>query len=72
MKIAISTLGCKVNQFESQAMEKLFKESGCEIVPASSQADAYRINTCSVTAESDRKSRQLIRRFKCNNAIVAV
>lgn len=72
MKVAISTLGCKVNQFESQAMEKLFEESGCEIVPASSQADAYIINTCSVTAESDRKSRQLIRRFKNKNAVIAV
>ena len=56
------TLGCKVNQFETETMEGLFRARGYEIVPFEEAAEVYVINTCSVTHLSDRKSRQLIRR----------
>ena len=56
------TLGCKVNQFETETMEGLFRARGYEVVPFEERADVYVINTCSVTHLSDRKSRQLIRR----------
>ena len=74
MKVAIHTLGCKVNQYETQAIEALLKEHGHTIVPFDDAADAYVINTCTVTAVSDRKSRQMIRRAraKSEHAIVAV
>ncbi|GAB4339205.1 MAG: tRNA (N(6)-L-threonylcarbamoyladenosine(37)-C(2))-methylthiotransferase MtaB [Desulfobulbaceae bacterium] len=61
-KIAIATLGCKVNQFESAAFSSAFKEKGCELVPFSARADVYVINTCSVTGKAGQQSRQLIRR----------
>lgn len=66
-KAAIHTLGCKVNQYESEAMAELLKEAGYEIVPFDSTADCYLINTCTVTSLSDRKSRQMIRRAKKRN-----
>lgn len=71
---AFMTLGCKVNQFETETMEGLFKRSGYQTVPFESKADVYVINTCSVTSLSDRKSRQMIRRAVRENpeAIVAV
>ena len=74
MKIAFHTLGCKVNQYESEAMAKLFRERGHEIVGEREFADVYVINTCTVTAVADRKSRQYIRRMKKVNpdSIVAV
>ncbi len=74
MKIAFATLGCKVNQFETQALEILAKERGHEVVAFSECADAYVINTCSVTAVSDKKSRQLIRKTirRANDAVIAV
>ncbi len=74
MKIAFATLGCKVNQFETQALEILAKERGHEVVAFSECADAYVINTCSVTAVSDKKSRQLIRKTirRAGNALIAV
>ena len=59
-KIAIYTLGCKVNQYESDSMMDLLKKEGCSIVPFSEYADVYIINTCSVTNMADRKSRQII------------
>ena len=62
MKIAFATLGCKVNQFETQALELCAKERGHEVVSFSEKAEIYVINTCSVTAVSDKKSRQLIRK----------
>jgi threonylcarbamoyladenosine tRNA methylthiotransferase MtaB len=67
-------LGCKVNQFETETMEGLFKKSGYEIVPFEEKADFYVINTCSVTSLGDRKSRQIIRRAQRTNenAIIAV
>lgn len=73
MKYTILTLGCKVNQFETQAMETMLAERGFE--PAEKgEADLVIVNTCAVTAESGRKSRQAIRRLKNENegALVAV
>ncbi|EOD00803.1 tRNA (N(6)-L-threonylcarbamoyladenosine(37)-C(2))-methylthiotransferase MtaB [Caldisalinibacter kiritimatiensis] len=63
-KVAFYTLGCKVNQFETQAMVDLFKKKGYEVVDSDEKADVYIINTCTVTNMSDRKSRQFIRRAK--------
>lgn len=63
-KIAIYTLGCKVNQYESDSMMDLLKKEGCSIVSFSEFADVYIINTCSVTNMADRKSRQIIHRAK--------
>ena len=73
MRIAIYTLGCKVNQYETQAMEQELAAQGHELVDFEQAADAYIINTCSVTAVSDKKSRQMIRRAKNRNpaAIIA-
>lgn len=64
MKAAFYTLGCKCNQFETQAMERMFLEHGHEIVPFSALADVYIVNTCTVTALSDKKSRNAARRCK--------
>lgn len=64
MKAAFYTLGCKVNQYETQAMTGSFAKAGYEIVPFDSLADVYIVNTCSVTAVSDKKSRQMLRRCK--------
>ena len=74
MKVAIYTLGCKVNQYETQAMEQELRRRGHELVPFEGQADAYVVNTCSVTAVSDKKSRQMIARARktCPEAVVAV
>lgn len=74
MKIAFYTLGCKANQFDTQAMETLARLRGHSIVSFEEEADAYVINTCTVTAESDRKSRQVIRaaRRRAPQAYVAV
>ena len=74
MKIAIYTLGCKVNQYETQAMEQELTGRGHSLVAFEDAADAYIINTCTVTAVSDKKSRQMIRRARKQNpeAVVAV
>ena len=71
--VAFYTLGCKVNQYETEAMAELFKNSGYRIIDFEQPADIYIINTCTVTGMSDRKSRQIIRRAKKNNpdAIIA-
>jgi len=73
-KVALITLGCKVNQVETEIMEGLFRNRGYEIVDFSEPADFYIINTCSVTHLGERKSRQLIRRANRlnDNAIIAV
>ena len=60
MKIAFYTLGCKVNHYETQAMEELFRSAGHSVVPFEEAADAYIVNTCSVTQISDKKSRQIL------------
>ena len=72
--VAFMTLGCKVNQFETETMEGLFRAHGYTVVPFETAADVYVINTCSVTHLSDRKSRQLIRRAQRMNprACIAV
>ncbi len=64
---AFYTLGCKVNQYETEAMEELFRAEGYEIGDFSSAADIYIINTCTVTGMSDRKSRQMISRARKAN-----
>ena len=61
-RIAIATLGCKVNQFESASFASAFTERGCELVPFHGEADVYVINTCTVTSRAGQQSRQLIRR----------
>ncbi|HWR42756.1 tRNA (N(6)-L-threonylcarbamoyladenosine(37)-C(2))-methylthiotransferase MtaB [Sporomusa sp.] len=73
-QVAFTTLGCKVNQFETEVMEGLFKAKGYEVVGFDEQADVYVINTCSVTNLGEKKSRQLIRRAGRQNAaaIIAV
>lgn len=75
MKRAASfALGCKVNQYESEAIAELFAEKGYDIVGIDEEADVYIINTCTVTNFGDKKSRQLIRKVKRQNknAVVAV
>lgn len=62
MKVAFTTLGCKVNHYETEAMRELFLQDGWEIVNFSEPADVYVINTCTVTQTSDTKSRQMIAR----------
>ena len=64
MKVAIYTLGCKVNQYETQAMEQELRARGHEVVEFADEADAYVINSCSVTAVSDQKSRQVLHRVR--------
>ena len=66
-KVAFYTLGCKVNQYETNGMIQQFLENGYEIADFENYADIYIINTCTVTNMSDRKSRQMIRRAKDNN-----
>ena len=72
-KVAFYTLGCKVNQYETNAMEKLFSDAGYEIVPFDEAADVYVVNTCTVTSVGDKKSRQILRRAKHLNpdAVIA-
>ena len=64
MKVAFYTLGCKVNQYETNGMIQKFEEAGFEVVPFNEKSDVYIINTCTVTSISDRKSRQMLRRAK--------
>ena len=74
MKIGFYTLGCKVNQYETQAMEQILHERGIETGSLKEPCDAYIINTCSVTAVADKKNRAVIRRVRRDNpqAILAV
>lgn len=66
-KAALHNLGCKVNAYETEAMQHLLEEAGYEIVPFTQKADVYVINTCSVTNMADRKSRQMLHKAKKNN-----
>ncbi len=66
-RAAVYTLGCRVNQYESDAVEAELESLGFSVVPFSEAADVYIINTCAVTAESERKSRQIIRRARSAN-----
>ena len=74
MKVGLCSLGCKVNIYESEFVINLLKDNGYEIVDFNDKADIYIINTCSVTNESDKKSRKMINRAKRNNkdAIIIV
>ena len=74
MRIAFYTLGCKTNQYETQAMEQMLRELGYEIGHFEEKCDAYIINTCSVTAIADKKNRAVIRRCRRENpkAIIGV
>ena len=67
MRVAFYTLGCKTNQYETQAMEKLLEQAGYEIGAFAEKNDAYVINTCSVTAIADKKNRAVIRRCRRDN-----
>lgn len=73
-KVAFFTLGCKTNQYESEAMASVFRREGFETVPFDEKADVYVINTCTVTHLGDRKSRQVIRKAVKKNpdAVIAV
>lgn len=65
--IAFHTLGCKVNRYETDAVRQAFEKNGFVVLPDSEPVDVFVINTCTVTAEADRKSRQMIRRAKRKN-----
>ena len=67
MKAAFYTLGCKVNQYESEAMAEQLIKKGYEIVAHNEKADVFVVNSCTVTASGDQKTRQAVRRFKKNN-----
>lgn len=73
-RVAFYTLGCKVNQYDTEAMSELFEKEGYTVVDFDEEADVYVINTCAVTAMSTRKSRQIISkaRSRCHDAIVVV
>ena len=66
-RVAIATLGCKVNQYDSDALALEFRKAGFEVVPFADRADVYVVNTCTVTQIGDKKSRQLIRRAHAKN-----
>ena len=66
-KAALHNLGCKVNAYETEAMQKMLEDAGYEIVPFTETADVYVVNTCSVTNMADRKSRQMLHKAKKNN-----
>ena len=74
MRVAIHTLGCKANQYETQAMETMLRARGHTLVPFDGEADAYIVNSCTVTAVSDKKSRQAVRqaRKRAPEALVAL
>ena len=71
-KAAFHNLGCKVNAYETEAMQQQLEENGYEIVPFSEKADVYVINTCAVTSVADRKSRQMIHRARSQNPAAVV
>lgn len=73
--VAFCTLGCKVNQYETNAMEEQFIKSGYKILDFNQKSDIYIVNTCTVTNMSDKKSRQMLRKAKQinpNAIVVAV
>ena len=67
MRIAIATLGCKANQYDSEVIRQSFENNRCTIVPSSGKADVYVVNTCTVTGKTDYQSRQLIRKIHRQN-----
>lgn len=72
MRIAFYTLGCKVNQYETQMLSGMFAAEGYDVVHHEEQADVYVVNSCTVTAEGDRKTRQMLRRFRKQNPAARV
>ncbi len=74
MRIAFFTLGCKVNQYETEVLASSFSSNGFDVVGIDDEADVYVINSCTVTSSGDKKTRQAIRKFKRNNpnSIVAL
>ena len=60
MKVCVLTLGCKVNKYESDSLLNIFKKQGCEITETLEKADVYVVNTCAVTGEAEKKSRQML------------
>jgi len=68
-RVAFATLGCKVNQYDTQAMIEVFQRHGYELVDFPEMADVYVINTCTVTGRADQKSRQLLRRARRQNPL---
>ena len=66
-KVALHNLGCKVNAYETEAMQQMLEAAGYEIVPFEPGADIYVINTCTVTNIADRKSRQMLHKAKKMN-----
>ena len=73
LKASVHNLGCKVNAYESEAVMQLLEEAGYEIVPFSEPADVIVINTCTVTAVADKKTRQMLHRARHKNpdAVIA-
>lgn len=67
MRIAFTTLGCKVNQYETETLSEMFSNDGFEVVDPQDFADVYVVNSCTVTASGDKKTRQLLRRLKKQN-----
>lgn len=72
MRVAFYTLGCKVNQYETEAMADLFYQNGFDVVDNHDKADVYVINSCTVTSTGDKKARQAVRRFKRNHSEATV
>lgn len=74
MKAAFCTLGCKVNQYETEILQKQFREDGFLLVPPEEEADVYVVNSCTVTSAGDKKTRQLLRQFRRRNpqALIAL
>ena len=74
MRVAFHTLGCKVNQYETEALREQFSAAGYQLAAEDERADVYVINTCTVTNLADRKSRQFIRQARRRNpdAVIAV
>lgn len=64
MTVSFCTLGCKVNQYESQALSEIFEKNGFEVLPEGAKADVIVVNSCTVTAESNRKTRQTVRKLR--------
>ncbi|MBO5911854.1 MAG: tRNA (N(6)-L-threonylcarbamoyladenosine(37)-C(2))-methylthiotransferase MtaB, partial [Clostridia bacterium] len=64
MTVSFYTLGCKVNQYESEALGEIFESLGVSVVPISQSSDIIVVNSCTVTAESNRKTRQTVRKLK--------
>ena len=67
MKVAMLTLGCKVNQYEAECIANNLKEAGHQIVPSNEPADIYILSTCAVTNEAERKSRQMVTKLRKEN-----